>query len=166
MCVFLVSDALLITLSRCIRGENTSWHLNVHIVYDGTYCFHLFWHNYVKLESFSLFCVSIFWHIGCIWRWGAPRNSHHAQPCRLVLPGPQAVRHSPFHKLSCATYMYHFILFTDSNNSGDNLYTMINTGPGNRNNVSSGSSFSSALRVDFERRSAISTLKKWTEDNN
>lgn len=27
-------------------------------------------------------------------------------------------------------------LLPDSNNSGDNLYTMINTGPGNRNNVS------------------------------
>lgn len=27
--------------------------------------------------------------------------------------------------------------FPDSNNSGDNLYTMINTGPGNRNNVTS-----------------------------
>ena len=26
--------------------------------------------------------------------------------------------------------------FSDSNNSGDNLYTMINTGPGNRSNVS------------------------------
>lgn len=32
-------------------------------------------------------------------------------------------------------------LLPDSNNSGDNLYTMINTGPGNRNNVSCFSSW-------------------------
>ncbi len=36
--------------------------------------------------------------------------------------------------------------FPDSNNSGDNLYTMINTGPGNRNNVSS---LHSTLSVDI-----------------
>uniref|UniRef100_A0A8C2ZPE1 Single stranded DNA binding protein 3b n=1 Tax=Cyclopterus lumpus TaxID=8103 RepID=A0A8C2ZPE1_CYCLU len=69
--------------------------------------------------------------------WGAPRNSHHAQPCRLVLPGPK-----PFVIPIFVNYPVPLIciiaLFPDSNNSGDNLYTMINTGPGNRNNFPMG----------------------------
>lgn len=77
---------------------------------------------------------------GCFWRRWPPRNSHHAQPCRsaLSLMLPMLISSVLFLILSVIE------LIPDSNNSGDNLYTMINTGPGNRNNVSSFSSWGSS----------------------
>lgn len=125
MFMSLVSDALLITLSWCIRGENTSWCLNPHTLQK-------LQHRRITFNAFFYF---VSFSKGGIWRWRASWHSHHAQPRRSVLLWLKLLNLSLF---LCYPRLYVYTFSpSDSNNSGDNLYTMINTGPGNRNNVSS-----------------------------
>lgn len=140
MFVFLVSDALLITLSWCIWGESRSWHLPLHVHVEFQLRGIKFKDSfYMSVCNMSLF-LDVF-SVGRFWRWGTPGNSHHAQPCRLVLPWPKLFNHYLFFTHYPVPIVHMIAPFPDSNNSGDNLYTMINTGPGNRNNVSSCSAF-------------------------
>lgn len=127
MLVFLVSDALLLPLSWCIRGENTICHLNLNVS-----------HGFQPRKiPFFLYISSRFTNSpqGASGGGGPPGTPIMPSPAGQCFP---QLNCSPS-PLSCniqSHWRVWLLLFPDSNNSGDNLYTMINTGPGNRNNVS------------------------------
>lgn len=100
-------------------------------------------------------------HLSCMLSMNFNHCRHHFNICSFLtndrvlleaadpqeLPSCPALQVRAFRISSSADFLYfpwcHLLLNPDSNNSGDNLYTMINTGPGNRNNVSSHSSWCS-----------------------
>uniref|UniRef100_A0A8C5FHW2 Single stranded DNA binding protein 3b n=1 Tax=Gadus morhua TaxID=8049 RepID=A0A8C5FHW2_GADMO len=68
--------------------------------------------------------------------WPNPNNANSVSTYQHILPNASGMTH-------CLTFQLSFFggrhfVSCDSNNSGDNLYTMINTGPGNRNNFPMG----------------------------
>lgn len=128
MLLFLLSDALLITLSWCIRGEDTAGRLT-HVIESQLQPTRFNTSPYIYL------CISVY---SCLRNRGLleAADPQELPSCRAQQVGVLKITLSSVHSgvILCQSNK-RLSLLPDSNNSGDNLYTMINTGPGNRNNV-------------------------------
>lgn len=130
MLPFVLSDALLITLSWCIRGEHRTGRL-VHVTpsqlrltrFNTSLCIYLYKSLYPCLRNRGLLEAADPQELP-----SCPAQQVGVLKITLCLQSIQASSGRSLNKT--------LSFLPDSNNSGDNLYTMINTGPGNRNNVS------------------------------